>query len=296
MSARKVWLGLLVLGWVAASAACGRTDLAGSCASDDECRDGRTCAQGSCTEPGEIDDDPDMEPPVVCADVSACPGGGAPVGAGELCAVYSCTNSVCAVTSTVALTCDDDEVQLGCECVPGACSSQQECGDLACVDEQCVPCSTDAGCDDKVCSGGVCVQCNEDADCGAQERCEVAINACVPRPECVLDRECAADQICLNGRCARSPECVTDDDCDEEFECVGGRCFELVCRGASDCAPGKLCDAGACIDPPDAVARCIVATQSTTVAPGQQVVLEAFALDEAGGGVAASFTWSTSDA
>ncbi|MEZ4461990.1 MAG: hypothetical protein R3E66_20175 [bacterium] len=160
----------------------------------------------------------------------------------------------------------------------------------------CSPCTDDASCaDGEIClPSGVCAQstrCVEDLDCGADEECN-AEGLCQPRPQCTLDRNCDANELCIGGQCVNSPACMQSQDCPDGFECVGGNCFETLCRGAEDCDRGEVCDAGECVVPPAALS-CFVATPSGTIADGQTVALEAFALDSDGNGVAAIFRWTS---
>ncbi len=305
-------------------AACGRSDLQRVCTDDSECRNGRVCFQGECTDNvpeddggidtdgGGIDEDtgpppdvgpppPDIGPPPACEVDSDCPGGGVDgAEVGEQCFLYVCGDGgVCELADEVAVDCPDFEVQDGCGCGPIECEEQPECGEYGCDQRagECRPCVRDDDCGELSCdeSTGLCGPCQSDLDCTAAEVCDVRQGECEPRPQCVIDSDCGEDEVCLSGRCSFSPECSDDADCREGFECVDGNCFEEICRGPEDCAPGELCDAGACVPPPRRIDRCFVATPDRTVSPGQRVQLEAFAVDDQGDGIAAAFVWDTSD-
>lgn len=296
---------------------CGRDELSRECTSDDECRAGRVCFAGQCRSPDDVpDDDPDMSmvdpddggdepddggddpdmPPVVeCETTAQCPGAGNEMTEGDACVTYFCAedDNVC-VREPVLIDCPAGFVPEGCECVEveAECESVDDCGGFACVAGFCQECRSNDQCGELVCAeDGTCVGCNTDLDCTAREVCEEGV--CVGRPECIIDADCADQEVCLNGRCAYSPECREDSDCVDGYECIGDRCFEAICRGPEDCAEGQLCDGGVCVDPPTRVDRCFVATSNATVAPGQIVRLEAFAVDTRGEGIAANFVWMT---
>ncbi len=306
----------LTSGWRASCAAvlllmlsaCGRDALERPCELDAQCAPGFVCVASRCVDPSDpppdvppdtdtpLDmTDMDMEPPISCTSEADCPGGGQPIGIGASCAPYQCSDAgLCLPGEAQAVSCPAGSDQSGCGCAPRACQGAAQCDGLACIDGVCGPCSTSAECGGLVCDAGVCRPCGGDDDCAADQRCGDA-GQCVTRPQCVLDRNCAAQEICLNGRCTFSPECTADADCREGFECIGDRCFEALCRGPEDCEDGQLCDAGRCIEQPQTIDRCIVATPNRTVSPGQRVVLEAFAYDAAGRGIAANFSWQSSD-
>lgn len=312
--------------------ACGRDEISRTCAIDSECDPGQICYIGKCVEgddvptnnstvnnptvnnptqnnftPGPDDglvDPPDMPeeidfeippPPPECTTTAECPLGGADFEDGPLCVAYECVESEC-VIQNVAVSCPPDAAPDGCGCtpLPPECESNEECGAFVCVNGGCQPCNRNSECGDLVCDDdGTCKACVQELDCSANEICED--NTCVPRPECIFDMDCDEFEICLNGRCSYSPECTEDTDCLDGYECIGERCFEALCRGAEDCAPDELCDAGACVPQPVRIDSCFVATPSSTVSPGQNVQLSAFAIDSMGNGIAANFVWSSDD-
>jgi hypothetical protein len=309
---RTVGLALISLGMLAG---CGRDALERTtCVDAGDCLSGQRCVEDRCVEPEvdlpvadmpvDIDPDapdspPDM-PPIMCSDVSQCPGQGGQTTEGDRCVTYTCdqASGLCVIAGDVSgIMCANYEVQQGCECGSLMCDKAADCPDsFGCLRGQCAPCIDSNSCDGQVCGeDGRCRGCKGDEDCRADQVCG-STGACEPRPECVIDSQCGPQEICLGGHCTFSPECQADADCREGYECVGDRCFEKLCRGPEDCAEGQLCDAGTCVDQPQDVLSCFVATRDATVIPGQVVPLEAFALDMQGRGVAASFSWTTSSA
>lgn len=219
----------------------------------------------------------------------------------------------------VSVGCGRDDVQDNCQdndgcpgaqvCLGGACMDPGDAGDVADGGgEQDIDDLSDGGGeldgedrdglvefdgeDDVDEPDSVDLACEQDRDCPADQSCVEEV--CVDRPECLVDTDCGDEEICLAGSCTYSPECAVDADCVEGFECVGGQCFEEICRGPQDCAEGELCDGGECVVPPQ-TASCFVAAQTLSVSQGQQIALQAFALDSNGEGVAATFEWTSSN-
>lgn len=310
-----IGLALLLLG---ALPACGRTELSRPCTTTADCPNNQVCVAGACDDPRVVPDmtvdpdmpvdpdmtvdpdmpiDPDMDKPPMCTTSAQCPGGGASMETPD----GRCVASVCdaaagqCVQQDALLGCPPDTVQIGCSCQVRVCRRQEECGDQGCVRGQCGPCESRVDCDGQVCNpDGTCGGCRTDDDCGARQICDVATQECKDRPRCVINDDCEANEVCLSGQCTFSPDCRVDADCREGFECVGGSCYEKLCRGPQDCPAEQLCDAGRCIDPPPNIVQCFIATPSSTIAPGQEVLLEAFAVDSQGNGVAANFIWTSS--
>ncbi|MGB0589200.1 MAG: IgGFc-binding protein [Myxococcota bacterium] len=108
-----------------------------------------------------------------------------------------------------------------------------------------LPCSTDVDCDAwrPYCLGGKCVECIDDSHCtGEADRCSTSTNICL---ECLVDGDCASDEMCTNGGC-QSKQCTPG-----ETSCNGANL--LTCRpdgvgwDPSPCASG-LCEDGACVE------------------------------------------------
>ena len=284
-------------------AACGRTSLGDRCTTDAECGE-FFCVNGFCSE-----DDNNQNVLTNNCTLDCC---------GDDCPTNNISNNRdCYETDALTcvfdppcdegaecmplpcdLGCPPDRGQEGCECVAKSCETAEDCAPgLVCIDGGCEFCVDDSSCaPGEVCSMGTCVpdaDCGTDADCPPSQRC-APDGVCRDRPDCLFDDDCPRNQICFAGRCTLSEECTVDEDCPNGQECVGGNCFVELCRGPEDCPADQLCDAGECVDPP-AVSSCVVVTQDQLIAEGQRVPLEAFAFDANGVGIAATFSWSSSD-
>ncbi len=276
-----VWLVSCLFLFV--GSACGRDGLARSCRSSADCNGARVCVSGQCLDPGVADAGPDAD---VAPDADAGPD-----------ATVSCTSDAQCGDSTCFLS--------GDACVSNVCvipdgADQGQCEERPCVGGTCGggdTCVTNSDCTNgQICGPeGLCTDpppCTNDRDCSANQQCKQG--ACVDRPDCLVDSDCADQEICLNGVCTYSPDCQQDSDCDPGFECVGGQCYEKMCRGPQDCDPGQFCDAGQCVDPPKADS-CFIASQNAVISRNQQFALEAFAVDQDGNGVPATFAWTSSN-
>ncbi len=93
-------------------------------------------------------------------------------------------------------------------------------------------------------------ECTVNGDCGANEICQNG--ECVPKPpECVKDNDCGNNEICQNGECVpQPPECTVDGDCDDNEACQDGVCFcpEIEdgrcirrCEVQNDCPGASSC-------------------------------------------------------
>ena len=276
---------------------CGRTALHTDCDVDADCGADEECRGGVCV--AEDDDnggggDDGCEDDLDCGDQTCWAD---PDDEGCLGDVCNQETGQCEVASCIP-ECDEDERQVGCRCLAATCDSNDDCDGGICHNGSCRPCVNDGECSDdgsEVCEGGLCVEsaeCSDDDDCRPHEEC--VDDQCVLRPECTFDDDCGEDERCIGGTCTYTPECKDDDDCSDQAECVGGECQAAVCRGNDECPDDELCDGGECVPPPVALS-CEIVTSAQTIAPGQQVTLQAFAYDQDGNGVAASFNWSSSD-
>jgi hypothetical protein len=84
-------------------------------------------------------------------------------------------------------------------------------------------------CKGLTCTNGTCVtpgqpECTVDSDCGANEICQNGV--CVPEPpECTVNNDCGLNETCQNGECVPNNfECAGDDDCDDNEQCQVGEC------------------------------------------------------------------------
>ncbi len=161
---------------------------------------------------------------------------------------------------------------------PGAsCTRGEECQSGFCVDGVCC---------DKACNGA-CEACGEAGKQGICSGVDGAPRAghatCAPfstctkgacATSCAGDAQCSAGNVCWKDRCAPEKGICDGDgtvvsrdgtrkDCGA-FACTpAGDCM-TTCANSSDCRSGKLCDAGACIDPKppeEAASSCAVPVQ-----------------------------------
>ncbi|MBT8454186.1 MAG: PKD domain-containing protein [Deltaproteobacteria bacterium] len=96
------------------------------------------------------------------------------------------------------------------------------------------------------CVSGDAPECELDADCDAGEVCEQ--NVCVPDVECNVDADCDAGEICLVNVCVPDVECNVDQDCGAGDVCFQNECIpDLECSVDGDCAPGEVCEGNVCI-------------------------------------------------
>lgn len=303
------WLLLLSVAVLLLLSGCGRTALDGQCSIDLDCPGQLICLDGVCQveEPdsdtdgnGDTNGDGvgDGETPE-CSDDLDCGDGVCRVG-GSSCQLDRCNQQTgrCEVANCDP-TCESGFEAVNCRCLPVACELNQDCQGRVCDDGSCRSCDDDLECSDDgslVCESGLCVEgpeCRSDDECRGFQVCTNEV--CVDRPQCTFDADCAGDQQqCIAGVCTFTPACVDDDDCTAQSECVGGSCQPRFCRGNSECPGDQLCDAGNCIDPPVSV-DCIVVTDGQTIAPNERIPLEAFAFNDVGQGLAATFLWASSN-
>lgn len=305
------WLAVAVM-TASMLVACGRTAMHSPCDDDDDCPADQMCVAGSCTPEGsttlpdaghdtDVPPDTDVEDPRCTSDLD-CGEGLCRDGEQEgecITEVCDTATGLCEVTSCTP-DCSEDEQESGCHCIPNECESNDECFGQICHNGTCRPCVSDAECSDDgtmVCkSDGFCgpgPDCVDDDDCAPHQECGPD-QTCVERPECVFNDDCEEDEQCIAGTCTYTPECEDDGDCSDQAECVGGHCQTKMCRGNDDCPDDELCDAGECVPPPVALS-CEIVTSSQTLVPNQRITLQAFAYDAQGNGVAASFSWSSSN-
>ncbi|MFH1808032.1 MAG: hypothetical protein ABIJ09_04765 [Pseudomonadota bacterium] len=67
-----------------------------------------------------------------------------------------------------------------------------------------------------------------------------------PNNSCISDSQCQSGESCVVGLCLR--KCSVHDVCDVGQFCSSNGFCEVGCRSKADCAEGKLCARGSCID------------------------------------------------
>jgi len=254
------------------------------CVGNEDCDYG-TCVEGVCID-GECDEDAD------CIDADLCDGD-------EICS----SDGVC--EEGAALVCDElCNPLLGCvecltnedcdfgtcsgegECLPGGCSSDEDCDDdnictgvetctndgectepddLVCDDEcnpllGCVECLDDEDCDYGTCNpAGECEdgECSSDGDCDDNDIC-TGVETCTNDGVCTDPDDLVCDELCnpLLG-CV---ECLTNEDCDFGTCSGEGICLPGGCSSDEDCDDDNICtgvetctDEGECTEPDDLV-------------------------------------------
>jgi Cys-rich repeat protein len=229
------------------------------CTADEQCGAGRVCSMNVCV-PGCSVTNPTCPQGLVC-DVNS----GRCVG----CVDHGdCTTPPLALCDPSAQTCVECLTHADCtdpsrpvcdlashSCVRCVVDANCPAGNV-CRNNTCTPgCSSNQPCPQgQVCSpGGQCVQCVSDAQCsGATPRCHSATNTCVaclpgPGDNCPVGQYCRADFVCERG-------CKTGADC------PSGVCLaDHSCQGCVDdtqCAAGKVCQNGTCIDMCGPAAAC----------------------------------------
>jgi hypothetical protein len=256
-----------------------------TCTQDAECEETELCLDGLCQVPPNCTEDDD------CPTDTVCQGG-------------KCDRPC---------TTDQDCGDFGYVCREGHCFQQclsdDNCreANTICEDNICVPakCIDDTDCtgEQERCQGGRCehyTTCTSDAECEANYECIDGI--CEELPTCAIDADCAegcqtAACICKDGHCHEADVCTDESDCTAEEDCVGGICVPHLCRGPDDCQAGEICVDGECVTGgnPALVYEVIILTPGGPVRSGQQIQLEALALNHTGDEVPGiGFDWSSS--
>lgn len=106
-------------------------------------------------------------------------------------------------------------------------------------------CDKDSHCEEKgeVCVEGMCQQCRDASNCAADQICNNG--RCEAKPECSTNGDCDGNKICRSGKCQL--ECSANSDCGSGLKCMDNRCVDqLSCNGQSDCVAGMSCVNGRC--------------------------------------------------
>jgi len=94
------------------------------------------------------------------------------------------------------------------------------------------------------CSANKCVECVADLQCGKGKKCNLKTNACIAKPECEKDDQCAAGKVCQAGKCKA---CASDNECGPGGSCDAGACKKAAkCAKDEDCADDEDCLNGFC--------------------------------------------------
>ena len=193
------------------------------CVAQGDCPAGHVCETGLCV--------------LACQGDGDCPGR------------QTCDQTGRCVEAAGCLADDDCAGRRVCEhleCLLPECEIHAECAE-ACVDRLCadgVPaqCAGAVDCPgDQVCSElGTCVldgACQQDADCpGGVPRCDLGRHVCVG---CRGNADCAAAELCQDGRCSYRGFCGADQDCPGTRTCaVEAQC---AAQGVCECEPADGC-------------------------------------------------------
>jgi formylglycine-generating enzyme required for sulfatase activity len=130
----------------------------------------------------------------------------------------------------------------GCGGTCGECLDGWECQGGTCIDLP-TPCNSSKDCElDEVCDKdkGICVQCIVDDDCADDQMC-TALGECLPAVACESDKTCKdLGLVCdkVKGVCV---ECLSDVDCLDAQFCSSQLCLPDVCdAGTSICQDGAV--------------------------------------------------------
>jgi cysteine-rich repeat protein len=217
------------------------------CMDVSQCPSGQVCQNQICLIPSPFDD---------CMDESECMNG-------DLCIDGTC--------QTPSLDCMDDmdcpEEQIcfegACQMPPPDCIVDADCGpnevcnNTLCEPESPIACTFDFECQDgNLCIEEVCtpnpLNCQDNMDCMNGQEC--VDNLCQdPMPECLVDTECEANEVCSAGVCQEQDptlSCTEDADCGQYEVCFESQCFEqpvhectadFECSLFSECGSDSQC-------------------------------------------------------
>ncbi len=203
------------------SASCTSTSRPELCKTNDDCASLERCKEGVCVE-------------VECIHTGDCP-------SGKYCVDFHCIdNQVCSSDDDCVDPTPVCDTQSGkcVECVPdctGVCCGDDGCGGTC--EDNCA--QTDRVCNEETCQcEGECVPACDGKECGP-DGCD---GQCGPG--------CGEGENCVDGLCQASG-CQSDDDCvapTPKCQVDTGACVQ--CLQSGDCANGKICSAGICVEQP----------------------------------------------
>ncbi len=207
----------------------------GQCDSNQECRDGLSCALGQCRRECSNDNN--------CNGDEFCNLGGCfdKLPNGDACVENRvCQTNICDVTCTECVNNGNCSANQYCEIVVGG---QNSCENRRGVGGQC---DSNQECNSGLlCSFGTCkTQCSRDSNCNSDEFCNAGVcDDKVPNGSvCVEDRVCQSD-IC-NGVVCR--QCEVGRGCNSNQFCNGdGNCQTKLGNG-SVCVENRVCSSGIC--------------------------------------------------
>ena len=235
-----------------------------------ECMPTWICEDGSCP-PGYVCDErgtcvPGDEPPPPCTDNADCPGGYCDIQEGA-------TEGTCVDTGNCGpdgdcsmygpgMACDERNICVPdegpcpdgeCGCIDDSeCDSSQLCIASLCTDPDTV-CFFNVECGDGACVDNEChARCDATTTCPIGQGCELGYcqDLAVGLDGCVYDEECGETGFrCINATC--HPTCETAETCGEGETCASGVCRAdggpiHNCTDASECDTDMGCVRGVC--------------------------------------------------
>jgi hypothetical protein len=253
---------------------CGEEGRCVGCLTTAQCGD-RVCVDNAC---------------VACTTTAQCGGGevcNVPLGVCQDCITsFDCATDEACVSGTCYAECTSDAQCAGGYCIDNACVMCRDNADCPqsdwCDAGLCrAQCTTDAACtlgrDCDLATGtcviscssqcpasfecdgeGVCRQfCDATFPCPGNLVCDTGSRRCVP--ECAVDGECGALEMCQAGQCVPSGACNDDRDCPTSEVCAGtSLCVTrptpydptegaFECAGSCDCRLGETCNGTHCV-------------------------------------------------